>query len=141
MEKSLLLIAKENLNNVEIEPDGYSISGYYIYLNLTNTGSTSIPVRKFNLVDVIVIYTSNDTGERVVSWIPYGESGSSYWKINRVFNDYINPISDSRKSGFWDYREVIEIVVKLPENINVNNSTIVVFSTINGYTVKAVLDQ
>jgi archaellum component FlaF (FlaF/FlaG flagellin family) len=90
-------------------------------INVSNVGSTSIMLNRFNKMDLITSY--NDGSSQQTTWITYDpiESTSDYWHINRVFfrnqqQDLINPISLSGSiSGAWDPEETLEIEIHLDE--------------------------
>jgi archaellum component FlaF (FlaF/FlaG flagellin family) len=93
-------------------------------INVTNIGGTSIMVKDFDHMDLIVSY--NDGSSDQNEWLTYDqtETADSYWSINRVFfrnqnSDLINPIKLSGDiRGGWDPDETLELYIDLNAVIN-----------------------
>lgn len=75
------LKTKITIDNIIID----SLDPSLVYVNVTNTGSTSINIGTFNNVDVVVTYIST-TGVKVVKRLTYNASGvgEDIWYIKRV---------------------------------------------------------
>ncbi|MCD6095055.1 MAG: hypothetical protein J7J99_00650 [Thermoprotei archaeon] len=108
--------------------DGYiSQDGHEVFINITNVGEASVPIKDFKFIDVIVVYKDVNKNVKIL-WVPYEETPnqlSDCWFLNDVFidnrsGDIINPIriSSTGCSGLWDPGETIEITIYLKDQIS-----------------------
>jgi len=121
---------------------GYrSQDGHEIYINMTNVGESSVPVKDFKFIDVIVVYR-DVSGDVKVLWVPYEsqpDQTSDCWFVNGVFvdnrsGDIINPIriSNTGWSGLWDPGETVEIVIYLNDQVSPENVIFVLICSPRG---------
>jgi len=110
-------------------------------LNMTNTGETSILIRKIDELDIITTYQINSNQN--TNYIQYDQTGlsSNFWKINRVFykgavGDLINPIQTSSSQGLWDPDECLEIRIHIADSTWFTQVTI---ASVNGVTASTSL--
>jgi len=109
-------------------------------VNVTNLGATSIRVKDFVKMDVILTYISENSSPITV-WLAYSPTGGDVWYIDKVFTgdkegDILNPISVENQTGLWDPGEIIEIKLNLTTPINASRGYGIVIVLPNG--VKAV---
>ncbi len=107
-----------------------------IFLNVTNIGSSSIPVAKFNYIDLIVVFRSLDNS-LIVKRVSYDYSSSDRWEITRVFvgnklGEIINPILTTSGTGLWDPFETLEIRISLSSLPPYGEPVHILFSTPHG---------
>lgn len=97
------------------------LKGTLLLFNVTNTGATSVRVKDFPKIDLVVVARSN--GAATVLRLNYSKSLSTgSWTVKRVFSvngasEIINVISVADDTGLWDPGEKLEVEAKLPKPI------------------------
>ena len=95
------------------------VNGNTARVNLTNDGGIGVPLRDFDLVDLVLTYSVGGLGETV--WVPFVQGGGagSHWKVNRVFfrgaqGDVVSPMRLTEPvAGVFDPTETVEIELYL----------------------------
>lgn len=117
-----------------------NIDGTQIRFIAWNIGSKSIKVDDFSLMDVVIVYTLQVSGERIALWLRYSQNaGERRWNVEQVYTgntlgEAINPINVTANSGHWDPGEGLAILITLPyeERADVNESITISLSTPSG---------
>lgn len=122
------------ITNVSIDPLDSSL----LYANVTNEGSTSIPVKEFDEIDIIVVYV-NSSNAKIITRLSYDPTGAGtdVWYVKRVLTNFregeiLNPMNFTSEEGLWDPCETLEIVMKLRYSLDASRGFIVVIALPNG---------
>ncbi|MHC1586450.1 MAG: hypothetical protein ACXQTV_02765 [Candidatus Hecatellaceae archaeon] len=103
---------------VQIEPVVSSNISTLIYVEILNSGSTSIYARHFKYLDLILKYEAASSGETVILWVPYSPlGGTNTWTVVEVKVDggeeILNPIRMPASTGQWDPGETLKLKISL----------------------------
>jgi len=117
-------VINNNLEKVRVD-EALRVSSNRILVNLTNIGKSSIPVDDFELFDVIIVYKSNLTGDKVTKRLLFDPNrlNSSGWTIISVTSsnkeELLNIIDlDDFSYGLWDPGETMCLEIWVDENFS-----------------------
>lgn len=128
------LNSKVEINSVIVD----SLDSSILYVNLTNSGTTSVHVKEFSNIDIIIVYT-NVNNTKIIARLTYEPSGEgiNIWYVKRVLtngreSEILNPMNFTSGQGLWDPNEVLEITMKLMYSLNVSKGFTIVITLPNG---------
>ncbi|RLG01705.1 MAG: hypothetical protein DRN49_00700 [Thaumarchaeota archaeon] len=104
---------------------------------IKNVGAGQIPVKKFDEIDLIVIYR-NSNGSIRAEWLPYDPSGDlekGWSALNITYNgveELENPATSDMSSGFWDNEESLAIRAWISSDQDIADEFMLIMVTPNG---------
>lgn len=132
------------IKNESFEITSWNRENGLLSLNITNTGNTKIAVKEFEKIDIILIYTLDETQHTLRLDFSKEPVQYSYWTLENVYynggpGDIMNPINISEWYGYWDPFEVIEIGIYIQESFDTLHH--IIFSSPNGVIENRLLSR
>ena len=130
-EEAAKAVGRLEIGNLTKLPDNTTLRA-----EITNKALRPIQVRDLNLLDIILVYQTNN-GVRT-AWIPYmpGGDGAEGWRALEITHgdsgEILNPASPDFTTGLWDPDETLHIEVWLDPSHPAVGELLLIASTPEG---------